>query len=338
MELLVAEKFDAEEGANALELSRSQISELQQMDLTERQWKSTQISQTLQGSHTRMGRVSPEMLRILASFQQMRDNFPVHNEDSLMRGATDNGTDYENGLLSTNLPGTWWQRKKRPQLEFMGRQIQNVMQSHPDYGTRKLRVLDVGGGKGMLATYLAQLLGDAVQLQVIDIAGGAIRKGIMRSKRLDLSVKYSVGDASQFEEETDVVVALHACGTLSDVALGHAVNHGASFVVCPCCFRSNPHLLVPVCSGGGNDRQFLSAQELVGVDADDFDTIKSLAEVQGDARMASEAMHTICAMRAAAVVQRHSAKRKESLQVSIKTFPVSFSTRNFCIVGKIERN
>jgi hypothetical protein len=197
----------------------------------------------------------------------------------------------------------------------------------------------VGGGKGVLANYLAQLLGDAVQLQVIDIEGGAIRNGMMRSKRLDLSlsVKYSVGDASQFKEEADVVVALHACGTLSDVALGHAVNHGASFVVCPCCFRSNPHLLVPVGPRGGNERQFLSVQEWLGVDADDFDTLKSLAEVQGDSRLASVAMHTICAMRAAAV-QRHSAALNKPLQVSIKTFPISFSPRNFCLVGTIKRN
>jgi hypothetical protein len=217
----------------------------------------------------------------------------------------------------------------------MGRQIQKVVQSHPDFGTRKMRILDVGGGKGVLATYLAQILGDTVQLQVIDIAGGAIKNGMMRSKRLDLSVKYSVGDASQFTDETDVVVALHSCGTLSDVALGHAVNHGASFVVCPCCFRSNPHLRVPVDPDRRKDREFLSAHEWLGVDVDYFDTIKSLAEVQGDARLASEAMHTICAVRAA-TVQRHFDNRKASLRVSIETFPISFSTRNFCIVGTVE--
>jgi SAM-dependent methyltransferase len=306
------------------------------MDLTERQWRSTEISQTLQGSHTRTGHVTPEILRVLANFQQLRDNFPIQSEDSLTP-VTENVTGRHDPLLTINLPGTWWQRKKRPQLEFMGRQIQKVVQSHPDCGTRKLRILDVGGGKGVLATYLAQILGDTVQLQVIDIADGAIKNGMMRSKRLDLSVKYFVGDASQFTDETDVVVALHACGTLSDVALGHAVNHGASFVVCPCCFRSNRHLRVPVHPDRRNDKEFLSAHEWLGVDADYFDTIQSLAEIQGDARLASEAMHTICAMRAAAF-QRHSEKRKESLHVSIKTFPISFSTRNFCIVGAIERN
>jgi 2-polyprenyl-3-methyl-5-hydroxy-6-metoxy-1,4-benzoquinol methylase len=59
-------------------------------------------------------------------------------------------------------------------LEFTGQQIQNAVRSHPDYGTRKLRILDVGEGKGVLPNYIAQLLGDAVQVQVIDIACGAL--------------------------------------------------------------------------------------------------------------------------------------------------------------------
>ena len=46
--------------------------------------------------------------------------------------------------------------------------------------------------------------------------------------------------------DVDIVVALHACGVLSDVALGHASCFLASFVICPCCFCSNPNLLVSV--------------------------------------------------------------------------------------------
>lgn len=265
----MAEKFAVDEGTNALELSPFEVNKLQQMDLTERQWRSTEISQMLQGSHTCMGHVTPERLHVLASFQQLRDNFPIQSEESLTL-SSENVTGRHNSLLTTNISGTRWQRKKRPQLEFMGWQIQKVVQSHPDYGTRKMRILDVGGGKGVLANYLVQMLGDAIQVQVIDIAGGAIKNGMMQSKRLGLPVKYSVGDASQFTDRMDVVVALHACGTLSDVALSHAANHGASFVVCPCCFRSNPHLCVPV------QREFLSANEWLGVDADYFDAIKSL--------------------------------------------------------------
>ena len=47
--------------------------------------------------------------------------------------------------------------------------------------------------------------------------------------------------------------------------------------------------------------QFLSAQEWLGVSVNAYETMKLLAEVQGDTKLASEATHTICVMRAAAV-------------------------------------
>ena len=341
IELLVRDEFDMEEAADALNIDLLQAAELSQLDLTERQWKANEISRTLQDSQTRMASVSKDMMQVLASFEGLRKAFPRQVQDEYTLSMSSNNVDVrETNLLATNSEGTWWQRKKRPQLEFMGRQIQNVVRSHPEFGKRKLRILDVGGGKGVLAHYLAQLLGDDVQVQVIDIARGAIKNGMMRSKRLALAspVEFFVGDASQFESETDVVVALHACGSLSDVALGHAVNHGAGFVICPCCFRSNPHLRVPV-QHDGSIRQFQSPHEWLYVDANDLDTIKRISEIQGDDQLASEGMHTLCAIRAEAV-RRRSEKRADNgkdLEVSVKTFPVSYSTRNFCLVGKVQR-
>ena len=327
LELLVGHEFNTQEAAVALNISLADISQLQKLDLTERQWRATEISQKLQDSHTRMTNVSPGMISVLDDFQELRKRYPIYNQDVSATSTVDDT------FLSTNEPGTWWQRNKRPQLEFMAQQIQAVVQAHPDYGTRKLSILDVGGGKGVLANYLAKVLGDDVFIKVIDIASGAVKNGMMRAKRLDLpTVKFCVGDASLYNEPMDVVVALHACGTLSDVALSHAVNHGASFVVCPCCFRSNPHLKVPIMQQDSIEgTEFLSAQEWLGVSVNAYETMKLLAEVQGDTKLASEAMHTICAMRAAAV-QRH-AQSQVRLNVEIKTFPISFSTRNFCLVG-----
>jgi len=47
-------------------------------------------------------------------------------------------------------------------------------------------------------------------------------------------------------EGVDLVVALHACGSLSDVAMAQAVRHQAGFLVCPCCYLANQKLQVPV--------------------------------------------------------------------------------------------
>ena len=129
------------------------------------------------------------------------------------------------------------------------------------------------------------------------------------------------------------MVALHACGGLSDVALGHAVCQGAGFVITPCCFRSNPHLRVstPVDENGVPPEQWLD------VDPAKYGEVKQLAELQGDINMASSAMHTICGLRAMAV-DRLWQNNGLTLNTSIKTFPIGFSTRNLCLVGSFDDN
>ena len=41
----------------------------------------------------------------------------------------------------------------------------------------------------------------------------------------------------------DVVVALHACGGLSDLALHYAALHQCRFLVCPCCYLKTPYCM-----------------------------------------------------------------------------------------------
>jgi hypothetical protein len=125
-------------------------------------------------------------------------------------------------------------------------------------------------------------------------------------------------------------VALHACGALTDVALGHAVLKEASFVVCPCCFQSNPHLSVPVSpSNDPSHGTIVSVEEWLGVSSERYHLLKRVAEVQGDLKLANESIHSICALRARAVERRSS----RQMNVEIKTFPIAYSTRNFCLVG-----
>ena len=63
-----------------------------------------------------------------------------------------------------------------------------------------------------------------------------------------------------------------------------------------------------------------------------------IAERQGDIGISSKAAHTVCALRANAVLGHHSLAAYNDhshLEVSIKTFPIGFSTRNLCLVGKV---
>ena len=49
------------------------------------------------------------------------------------------------------------------------------------------------------------------------------------------NVRFVCGDLGAFDEPFDVGLALHACGTASDLVLRACVAARACFVVCPCC-------------------------------------------------------------------------------------------------------
>ena len=166
---------------------------------------------------------------------------------------------------------------------------------------------------------------------------------MMRARRRGLqNVQYDAVDASVLDcsAGVDIVVALHACGVLTDVALGHAACQGAGFVICPCCFRSNPHLRVSIPANNNSHVELVSAEEWLNVDAEVYGHLKQLAELQGDINTASKATHSICGLRAMAVgrLWRNSRWPAAELHASIKTFPIGFSTRNTVLLGKFNDN
>ena len=118
----------------------------------------------------------------------------------------------------------------------MTHQIQQFLQSHPDYETQTLIILDVGGGKGSLAIHLGRKLNwnmhtipipsdnkvpvtvtPAVTIWVVNINQGAIVNGHSTATKLNLPVEFWLADALFSkdllveEADLDVVVALHAC-------------------------------------------------------------------------------------------------------------------------------
>ena len=199
----------------------------------------------------------------------------------------------------------------------------------------------------LLADFLSNLLAetfgnDVVEVKVVDISRAAIKNGMARAQRRGIqNVEYTAKDATMLDlPRVDVVVALHACGVLTDVALGHAVCHSAAFVVCPCCYRSNPHLRVPIPAANDSSQvNLVTAEEWLGIAGDQYGQLKQLAELQGDIDMASSGMHTICSLRAKAVDRHWQSNRwpNSALDTSIKAFPIGYSTRNIVITGKINR-
>jgi hypothetical protein len=206
---------------------------------TDRQWMAVELSQALQGEHSRYGKITSAMTQSLERFSSLRHKYPieaidVQSVDTVTRGELD-PVEYSKSIPGrTARSNSRWERAKKPQLMWMIEQINVVLRSHPEYGQRTLKIVDIGGGKGLLSNLLAETVGD-VEVEVVDISRSATNNGLMRARRRGIeNVRYSAQDAATMDVKgIDCVVALHACGALSDVALGHAVSQGSAFVVCP---------------------------------------------------------------------------------------------------------
>ena len=154
------------------------------------------------------------------------------------------GTSEESGLLQAGRSGSRWAVKKRPQIEFMAEQVEELLHSHPQWGERSINVVDVGAGKGLLARHLAERWGWRVNVSMVDTNVRAVRSAANAKGRPE-NLNCFEGDASESEvlKSADVLVGLHACGGLSDLILASACVHGAGFAVVTCCFRSHRECL-----------------------------------------------------------------------------------------------
>lgn len=237
--------------------------------------------------------------------------------------------------LPVGRAGSRWTKKKRPQIDWVTAVVESLLDRHPSASSRPLRVLDVGGGQGLLASHVAERIGaKRVVVTVLEIGELHASKGERRVAKQQLeNVYFKVGDASSTcldepEERPDVVMALHACGALSDVALGIAARHGASFCICQCCFKSNPNLQI----GGASAAQWLSASP-----TDVALTLEAAATV-GDAGTATLGMHTVSALRAEAVLRHwrpsEAAGADGPPALRVARFPARYSPCNFCLVGE----
>ena len=353
LNLLASGQFGFEEASESLKLSYTQVEDIasktEETSSTDRQWMAAELSKSLQGENSRIGKISEAMRQSLDTFSNVRDEHPIQEIEATSSDPSEMASKASQILASFGTPlrtspeGSRWQRKKKPQLQWMLGQIEQVIRSHPEYGQRPLRLVDVGGGKGNLSNLLAETFGEEfVTVQVVDISQSAVRNGKMRAMRRGLgNIRYDAQDATTLDVSgVDVVVALHACGALSDVALGHAAREGAGFVICPCCFRSNPQLRVALPAPSLKaDIELVTVDEWLHVESSAYESLKQLAELQGDIGMSSTAMHSICGLRARAV-QRcwQNSRWRPEVQIStkIKSFPIGFSTRNLCLVGEFE--
>jgi SAM-dependent methyltransferase len=130
--------------------------------------------------------------------------------------------------------------------EILGRLISEA----PLPRERRLRVFDLGCGKGYLTFAAADLLGQGADVVGVEARGELVAfcKKAAEDAGLATRLRFRQGSIADTDlGGADIVMALHACDTATDDALAKAIAAGASLVVvAPCCQKEvRPQLVAP---------------------------------------------------------------------------------------------
>ncbi len=115
-----------------------------------------------------------------------------------------------------------------------------------------VRVLDFGAGKGYLTFAVQQHL--QASGRVPAIGGVELREDLTTLcnsvvARLGLAgLRFEAGDVGHHAvAATDIMIALHACDTATDLAMHHGIRSGAAIILCsPCCHKQlRPQMTAP---------------------------------------------------------------------------------------------
>jgi hypothetical protein len=105
---------------------------------------------------------------------------------------------------------------------------------HPGAVRVRLVAADFGAGSGHLSLPLAYLH-PGVTVWLIDVNGYALDLARQRAEAAGLAnVRFFAGPVAEFAEPFHLGFALHACGPASDEAQERCLEHGATYVICPC--------------------------------------------------------------------------------------------------------
>mmetsp|Transcript_27094 Transcript_27094/g.45758 ORF Transcript_27094/g.45758 Transcript_27094/m.45758 type:complete len:632 (-) Transcript_27094:127-2022(-) len=165
--------------------------------------------------------------------------------------------------------GEYLHCKKEPQVQWVLARLQALVSSTgSDAGSLEgLDVLDVGGGRGDLAVEIAKeikMQSATSKVTIVDMNARSLTAGKEYAASVGVCdyINFIESDLGSFLDSKkqqkseaqlpssalrEVVVALHACGDLTDMALQHAKESKAYFVVVPCCFNK---FLAPQWWGG----------------------------------------------------------------------------------------
>ena len=116
-----------------------------------------------------------------------------------------------------------------------------------------ISVVDFGSGKGYLTFAVYDFLRNSQKLDP-QVTGVEIREELVRfcgvaAGKLGMDkLKFCQGDLESYAPgKIDVMIALHACDTATDLAIKMGISSGAEIIMCaPCCHKElRPQIVVP---------------------------------------------------------------------------------------------
>ena len=134
---------------------------------------------------------------------------------------------------------------EQPRVAGVGN-LAAIVEQHPDHlatglADREGRIVDLGGGHGLLAQTLLILDDTSPGAIVVDKAvppsAAKLHEALVQAwPRLEGRVEFAAMGLDDVDVHgTDLVVSCHACGNLTDVVLDKAVSVRARVAVLPCC-------------------------------------------------------------------------------------------------------
>lgn len=119
--------------------------------------------------------------------------------------------------------------------------------------TKPVAVVDFGSGKGYLTfavyDYLTATLGGEARVMGVELRNDLVRFCAAAAVKLGMTgLSFHKGDVTSYTPgEFQVLIALHACDTATDLAIATGVKEGAKIIMCaPCCHKEiRPQMVSP---------------------------------------------------------------------------------------------
>jgi len=245
-------------------------------------------------------------------------------------------TRYEYLETKKNNQAAWFIRRIK--------QFEQQLQVQQQGQKKQMRFLDVGGGRGDLAVTIALnyiestvIVIDSNQSSILAGQEYAMKCGVnnrvtfLCMNFVDYMKQYEVlvqDDNNKKQEEVNFVVALHACGDLSDMALHFATIYHTNFIIAPCCYTKR--YLKP----------FAPYWHTLCTDVNEVHTLSRLVELDDHRDVSRRAMLVINSMRQSAFTKDNDTKSsrkegKKKIHVNLEEFDSKISKRNIALVGSI---